>query len=259
MAKNAVAPAKEPAQKINLPTLAHVANGNLAPQSEAVNAFLAEVKGPRTEPDSLPIVSIRHDDGMFLMPSGELVDTIRGYPIYYFQTRRYYKKAYSAKDQASPPDCWSADMVKPVNSSLEKQCETCIECPNARFGSSRDGRSQACSAQTWIFLLNPDFGTIPVVALVAPPSSIKAWMGNKFKPGYFGQARSKYGCYELVFTEVVLEKGGDKHYVCVPKMMGMCHDGSEAKLVAGFRNKFVELMESMRGKTPDILPTVENS
>lgn len=236
--------------RIQLPTLIPSANA-IGPKADAAD-FLGQLDGPQKQPDTMPIVTIDHKAGRFRLPSGELAETISGYPVYYFQTRAYYTKAYQP-GQTAPPDCWSPDMETPHVSALDQQHANCYGCPKAQWGSGRDGRSQACSAKTWVFLLNPDFGSPPVMALMSPPSSIKAWLGTKFKPGFLAQARAKAGgAYQLAFCEVGLEKGGELHHVCVPRIVDVCRDKTEQQALAKTINAFRVAMDRVRGMTPTV-------
>jgi hypothetical protein len=242
--------ATPPEGRIQLPTLIP-RDGALGPIAEAAG-FLGQLEGQQKQPDSLPIVTIDHKAGAFKLPTGELVNTLRGYPVYYFQTRAFYAKAFQAGSSA-PPDCWSPDMETPHPSSLDRQATSCYDCPKSQFGSARDGRSQACSAKTWVFLLNPEFGNPPIRALISPPSSIKAWLGTKFKAGFLAQARAQAGgAYQLAFCEVHLEPGGELFHVCVPKVVDVCRNKDEQAALAKAINAFRAGMDAVRGLTPNV-------
>ena len=116
--------------------------------SAAAQAFLNEAKGQRQVPNKVPIVGIDHKEGLFVLPSGDKVPKVSGFPIYYYQTRRYYAKPPRAGEKGTPPDCWSPDLLKPDSSSLHKQSETCASCAMSQFGTSRDGPSQVPAAPT---------------------------------------------------------------------------------------------------------------
>src|SRR6185503_14218004 len=91
----------------------------------AASAFLKEVEGPRQQPSRVPIIRIDHKNSAFLLPSGELVQSVSGYIVNFHQTRSYWKKAPKAGEKGTPPDCWSPDMIRPDSSSVEKQSEAC--------------------------------------------------------------------------------------------------------------------------------------
>jgi len=224
---------------------------------EAARAFLEEAKGPRPQPASMPIISINHKDGGFTMPSGETVPEVSGYPIYYFQTRRMYKRAFDPRSKGVMPDCWSADMIKPHDTSIEKQSEVCLGCPMNEFGTARDGRGKMCGTYTWVFLMNPDFGDMPVAALVTPPSSISVLLGTRFRAGYFAQATAKNGVYEITWSIFRLKPAGDVHCVIEPVMGPALTDPAKVSQLAKFRNKFIALMDGMRLQTPAVGQTRE--
>ncbi len=224
------------------------------PIPEAARIFMEEIEGDdaTAKPAGLPIISINHKEGGFKLPTGQLVPEVSGWPLFVFQTRKWYKAAFSPSSKGKPPDCWSADMISPHSSSLEMQAEDCAQCPQSQFGTGRDGRSQACGVFTWTFLLNPDFGAPPIAALISPPSSIRVLMGTRFEAGYFAQARSLAGRYEIVFTTFRLKPGGDLHCILDPVMGPICNDMAMVKKIAVIRNQFLQLMEGLRMRTPDI-------
>jgi hypothetical protein len=223
--------------------------------SDAARQFLQEAKGKRQAPNKIPIIQIHHRDACFVLPSGDTVERVAGYPIYYFLTRKYYEKAYSG-GPGQPPDCWSADLVVPHQDSLKKQASTCAECQWNRFQSARDGKSKACGEMTWVFLLNPEFGTPPLGVLVLPPSSIRPLRGTRFEAGYFARASAKHGVYEIVWSEFGLRQEGDPRgvqYCVVEPIMGeACADSAKISQIAGIRNQFLEAMDRLRGMTPEL-------
>ncbi len=225
-----------------------------SPLPAAAQAFLADAQGERQQPSRVPIVTIDHDEGKFVLPSGELTDEISGYCVSYFQTRRFYQAAYRPGDKGKPPDCWSPDLITPSPSSIDKQSDTCATCENAQFGSGRDGRGQLCSVQTWLFLLNPTFGTPPLVVLIAPPSSIRNLMGTKFSGGYFSQAAAKGGVFEIVWGTFRLARAGEgsKHVVVEPTLGPVATDLAEVKAISAYRNQFLQVFAEYRGSTPEV-------
>lgn len=222
--------------------------------SPAASAFLQEAKGKREVPKSLPIIQIHHREAKYVLPSGELVGEIAGYPIYYFQTRKFYEKVFTPGSN-SPPDCWSADLVKPHPTSSKKQSELCAECRHNQFGTARDGKSKACGEMTWVFLLNPEFGNPGVGVVVFSASSIKALLGTRFQPGYFSRAAAKHQVYEIVWTQLGLEQLGDprsvQYCIAVPSM-GEAASPEQSLHIAKARNSFLEAMEKLRGSTPTV-------
>lgn len=235
-------------ERVSLPVLASTSTGLV--QNNAAG-FLDELDTPIEQPVSMPVVTIVHDEESFMMPSGEMAEKISGYPVLYFQTRRFYAKAYSEGSNA-PPDCWSADMFSPMPNSPEIQADTCADCPKASWGSAPDGKSQACAVQTWLFLLNPAYGNPPIIALVCPPSSIKVLLGGKFKGGYLSQARAAAGAFQLAYTEIGLERASKTHCVIAPRMVAVCTDPEEKKALAKLINYFRKPMDSARGQTPKV-------
>ncbi len=224
-----------------------------AQQSEAAQAFLKEAKGDLISPSRIPLINIDHKNQAFTLPTGELVQEVSGYPVYTYFTRRYYKKPPQAGQKGTPPDCWSGDLLKPHPSSLEQQNPTCAGCTMNEFGTGRDGRSKACGQYTWIFLVNKDFGDLPLGVIVAPPSSLRPMWGTRFTQGYFGQAKAKHGAHEIVFTTFGLKLMGDNVQYCVlDPRMGPAADLDIAKQLVGLRNKFIDVMDELRLKTAEV-------
>lgn len=222
-------------------------------RSEAARAFLDRARGQRLVPTSIPLIKIMHSEGQFLLPTGELVDRVSGYPVYYYFTRRWYKKAFQAGSPGTPPDCWSADMLEPHRSSVDKQSDRCNGCPQNEFGTSRTGRGMACAAYTWVFLINPKFGRTPLGVLVVPPSSLKVLTGSRFQQGYFAQAEARHEAHEIVWTTFGLVRSQEEAVHCVlAPTMGPAADTDRAKVLVAIRNKFLDMMESMRMSTPDL-------
>lgn len=248
-----LAPAAPPQQELIVPKEQLVTPPSElagAPLSAAAQAFMDEVKGERQLPNKVPIVKIDHKAGVFLLPSAEEVPQISGYPVHYFQTRSYYKKPPPPGGSADPPDCWSPDLLAPSPASIHKQSETCWECPQAQFTTGRDGKSQACATYTWVFLLNPAYGTPPLVAVRFPPSSIRALLGGRMSGGYFSQAAARHGVYEIVWTTLRLVRAGEIHCVVEPHMGPACADVARVKEIVAIRNKFLDLFGALRGLPP---------
>jgi hypothetical protein len=224
--------------------------------SSVAQAFMTDARGLREDFRWMPIISIDHDAGLFRLPSGATIDAIAGYPIYLFQTQKFYKKAYQAGQNGEPPDCWSSDCIEPHPTSRDKQCTTCAECKHNVFGSARDGRGKACSTSTWIFLASRVFGKPPIAAVVAPPSSIKTLIGNAYNPGFFSRMMKKHSRYEIVWTTLTLARAaeGSKHCVIEPIEGPLCPDVETVKKIAKIRNQFMEAMEAMRSSAPEVVP-----
>lgn len=221
----------------------------------AAQMFIDKSKGLKQEFVWMPLIQINHRTGTFVMPTGEQVEEVSGYPIYVFQTRKFYRKAYDPRSQTGPPDCWSADMLEPHPSSLRKESDTCANCPHNVFGSGKEGRGKACSTATWTFLLSKAFGKPPIAVVISPPSSLKSLVGNMYNPGYFSRMQKLAGAYQIVWTTFRLTPvEGGVHYTVEPVQGPVCDNLDHVKLIADLRNKFMEQMEEMRGSSPEVVP-----
>ncbi len=224
----------------------------MAPEiNPAARLFLDQATHRKPPPAKIPIIAIDHRDQQFVLPSGECVTEVAGYPVYMFQTRAYYEMPPKPGTKGQPPDCWSADTMVPHADSIKRQHPTCYGCPRDVFGSARDGKSKACGTKTWIFLVNQQFGgSPPMAALIAPPSSIRVLLGNRFSPGYFQRAQARHDAYEIVWSVFRLQKAGDVHCVIDPVMGPPLKDMVKVQALVDLRNKFVAFMDEMRGQQP---------
>lgn len=205
-------------------------------------------------PKKIPIVKIAHKEGMFILPSGEMVEKVSGFVVYYFQTRRFYDKPPQPGQKGTPPTCYSANLIEPHKESLKKQADRCADCPHDKWGTGRDGRSKNCGTLTWLFLVNPVFGDVPLATIMAPPSSIRAILGTRMEPGYLARCEAKYKAYEIVWTTFGLETlgGAVEHSVLTPVMGPCVASVEEAEKLLKIRNTFVAAMSAMRGELPDV-------
>lgn len=217
--------------------------------------FLEQAQGIAPAPPKIPLLGIDHKEAQFVLPSGEVVDSVNGFPVYYFNTRGYYKAPPRAGEKGKPPDCWSPDMLAPSPQSTDKQCDTCAECPHNQFGTARDGRGKACSTKTWLFLVNPLFGDIPIAVLVLPPSSLRVLFGTRFQGGFLQQMSARYGAYQVAWVKWRLKPEGDPRSVqyCVidPEPIAAANERQAEKLIE-IHNKAVSIMNDMRGMTPQV-------
>lgn len=229
-------------------------------ENEVASAFGEVRTGTRAEATSLPIIQINHEDGEFMLSGMSMGPHIHGYPVHWFQARAWWPKPPGKGGETNPPTCWSADMARPHLSVVgaSRQSESCVGCPKAEWGSSPAGtKGQACRVSTFLFLVNPAFGNPPIAALILPPTSIKPLMGGGRAPGYLQGAKffrdPNSGLvahhHELVWTKFGLERAGDKHFELRPAGEAVCPTADEARALAGLANKFMALMESLRGSS----------
>lgn len=248
---NTLAPRPTPAQ----PPAVIAPGGPVIPA--AAQAFLSEAVGAETTPAKPGIIKINHREGRFVLPTGELADSVEGYLIHQFRTRKWWKQAYKAGSAGSPPDCWSADGVHAHPSSVDPQGgpdHLCAGCPMNVFGTGRDGRSKACAEPTWLFLYNNDFGNPPVAVLLASTSSLGVLYGGRMSGGYLDQCKKKHGAFQIVWTRFGLEQKGDpggvEYSVLRPEMLGALTDMEQVKALAQFHNRIKAVLDEYRLRTP---------
>ena len=86
-------------------------------------------------------------------------------------SRIFYKNAYIQGETAAP-DCWSAQGDFPDPDVEDKQGAACATCPQNIKGSSRDGKSRACSFQRRLAVMIVGDPTGDVYQLTLPSRSI---------------------------------------------------------------------------------------
>lgn len=224
-------------------------------EDEVSSAFLDSMKDQsRDEVPGIPMISIDHPNHCFA--GGASGTELYGYIVHWFQARAWWKQGYKSGD-SNPPDCWSPDMHQPSPASALKQASTCHGCKWAQFGSTMggQGRGQACKVNTFIFLLNSEFGTPPVACLILPPSSIRPLMGVGRVSGYLQAVKNfrdpetgrQARFYELVWTRFSLEPGGDRHDLVRCDAVAVCRNADEARAIAAIRKQFMAAMDHVRG------------
>lgn len=249
----------------NLPAVPEPPKASTALAVSDETAEQAAFKGHLANPEDLRIalpmittVAINHPERK-LVVNGELVDFIEGYPLKFFQMRGYWAKAYKPGNN-EPPDCHSNDMKVPADSVTNKQSDKCGTCKKAQFGSSPNGRGQACKTTTLLFIGNPAEKDDPIKVMFLPPTSIKALMGNagRFpKPGYLQLVQAmkdtktgkKVKIPQLAWTRWgVAEAAEDSiHALLDPHFLHACPSLDEASALATLINDNKEAMEAFRG------------
>ena len=222
---------------------------------EVSGAFMAGMQDQeRAEVPGIPMIRIDHTGHCF--SGGIQATNFYGFIVHWFQSRAWWKQGYKTGD-ANPPDCWSPDMHSPSSASQLKQASSCHGCKWAQFGSAMGGqaRGQACKVNTFLFVVNPEFGSPPVACLILPPSSIRPLMGAGRAAGYLQKAKNfrdpqtgrqaKY--YELVWTRFSLEPGGERHDLVRCDPVYVCRSADEARALAELRKQFMQAMEATRG------------
>jgi hypothetical protein len=86
-------------------------------------------------------------------------------------SRTFYAKAYNPSQDATAPDCWSADGQKPDASIEAPQHHNCAECPQNIKGSGQ-GDTRACRFSRRLALALSDDLEGDIFQLVLPSKSI---------------------------------------------------------------------------------------
>lgn len=246
-----------PEPEFQLPSVV-AGGGAVAEYDEGLAAFQAEIGDDKLPAaPGLPTIRIDHKAGVFSV-AGVPEQHVEGYVLHYFQTRSWWKSR-PQEGVHSPPDCWSTDMLRPDSSAPQRQSEACYSCELAQWGSGPQGSGQACRTLTWVFLLNPAFGSPMIRALLLPPSSIRDFLGTQMSPGYVGRAAAyhepgkpaaKY--FPLVWSRWSLEKGGDLHWIATAEPVAVCRDPRETSAIGKARREFLAQMEAMRSRTASV-------
>lgn len=174
-----MATAKKTAAKPTKSTaVATRASGALVDVKAAMAAQLAKLQD-KTQPASG--ISIRvTQDKQFALPDGTKTREPLRLVIVDFNSRNeFYPGAYD-KDNITPPACVAIGenpvRLVPLDSSPEKQADSCAECPNNVFGSS--GAGKACKNSRLLVVLPPDAEPdTPLWQIKVSPTAIKGFDG----------------------------------------------------------------------------------
>lgn len=83
----------------------------------------------------------------------------------------FYQSGYE-EGSDSPPDCSSADGIKPDSMIKSPQSKTCAACPHNVWGSGKEGKGRACSDSRRIAVA-PEGDASKVMLLRVPAASLK--------------------------------------------------------------------------------------
>lgn len=110
----------------------------------------------------------------------------------------FYIKGYQEGSEATKPDCFSNDGIKPDASVDKPQSKSCAVCPHSQWGSKigdNGSKGKACQDSVRMAISTPDLINDPYLLRV-PPASIKAL-------GEYGKMLAKRGVgYNMVVTRV---------------------------------------------------------
>lgn len=113
-----------------------------------------------------------------------------------------------------PPDCWSADGIRPSPKSFAKQSADCASCPKNVAGTSSTGKGKACGSRKRLVVV---FANDPEMRLFSMDLSSTALFGSSTREteGYrtlskYAEWLKKYGAFwEGVVTEVCFSEGAN--------------------------------------------------
>lgn len=91
-------------------------------------------------------------------------------------SKNFYAKAYDPDAEASGPDCFSMDGVRPDPSIAEPQNDLCASCPKNAWGSKIGPQGQqlkACADQKRLAVISADDPEGPVYLLQVTPAALK--------------------------------------------------------------------------------------
>lgn len=163
------------------------------------------------------------------------VSEITGIVVYKKQTRAFWPVALG-DGESGPPACSSHDAVVGYGKQWATKEDpdpegdprrlACAECPNAQFGSGKNG-SQACQEKGQWFLLGTQ-GFLPIVVTLPPMSLAPA---KKYLLNLAGGGLR----FNQVVTRLELEKvsgGGNPYSKVIPTLSGVLGEEEAAKAKA---------------------------
>lgn len=111
-------------------------------------------------------------EGWELIEGEALVKELTGVILHTQKKNVYYAKPFNRND-VQPPDCKSADGVKPDDDVKTPVHKTCKGCPMAEFGTNTMKSGKACRNLKPLYMLLSDDSIIPRQVTIAP-SSLRA-------------------------------------------------------------------------------------
>ena len=215
-------------------TTADGVQANLEPSDELGIDHLVTVSLPRgtDQPWSIPI---EHTDPKTGKTKTKLTtDMIDGVILRRRPNRVYWEKEYQDSD-GSPPDCSSVDMQQGIGTPGG----SCAICPMAQWGSAKEGRGQACSTRTDLFVAVP-WQALPV-RISAPVTSFQPILRYVSGiPSLVGEGAT----YHTVITRLELEpkgKGMNAYPIIKLTLLGLPHK-SELEGLAAYKAGLDELL-----------------
>lgn len=147
--------------------------------------------------------------------------------------KAYYVAKYVPGQEATAPDCYSEDGVKPAADAKIKQCENCASCPQNVFGSgtndSGEAKGKACADRKVIAL----FAAGGVYRFAVPPASLsgkrQSGLGMAWDP-YCNQLSVKALPLPAVITTISFDQG-DTDYKLNFNFGGMLAEQQLAQIV----------------------------
>jgi hypothetical protein len=169
--------------------------------TEAIKVNLGE---GGMEPTGLPKISIPAGGGQsFDVPTLEGTEpqkTVEGVIVNFNDFRTYWEEGFDGS--GTPPDCYSIDSRSGVGTPGGE----CSSCPLSQWGSSADGKGQACNLKRKLMIV-PEDRNLPIV-LDVPPSSLKPIKDYFLNLASFG--KKFYHIISRFSLEVDKSKGGIK-------------------------------------------------
>ena len=146
----------------------------------------------------LPQIKIIHQAQMFMFPDDTKKETFRGIILDMNRTNAYWPESYDDTGGGTPPICSSLNGVMPEAGAEEVQssCNSCLDCPHNKYGTSKKGKGKACKNMKRIHVLL-ERSMMPY-RLTASPKNLKS------VDLYVSLLTSKGTPYQLVMTEFSL-------------------------------------------------------
>jgi hypothetical protein len=155
---------------------AHIANRIGKP-----SALAEKLAGGITSGESWPRISIK--GGRFRIKEGDTETVLNTTTIDVVivgsnprLSKTFYAKAWDPNAEATGPDCFSLDGVRPDGSLAEPQNDICATCPHNAWGSKKGPQGQdlkACSDSKRIAVVSADDPSGPIYLMLITPAALK--------------------------------------------------------------------------------------
>jgi len=152
-----------------------------------------------------------------------MLKSIEGIILYKRPNRSFWKQDFASKQQNSPPDCSSSDLIE-GNGTPGGLCKS---CPYNEYGSMGDGKlGKRCRETMFLFVLRPN--EILPLFVAAPTMSVKPM--NDYLKRLTSQATLYYHVVTGLELEQVKNASGIAYAKIKPRLLGRVPENDRSQV-----------------------------